>query len=366
VFPLQTAPVRERYLNDADLIVVKFGTGILTDELKRPDENRMRMLVSQVAEQASAGREVVVVSSGAVGCGMGALNFDHRPTALADLQACAAVGQSRLMGIYQRLFAEFDLTVAQVLLTHDDLRDRDRHLNARNSLVNLLEHGVIPIVNENDAVSYTELKFGDNDSLSAMVAALLPADLHVILTTAEGLMENFGRPDARLLSTVEHIDDRIVRLASGTTSVTAVGGMITKIDAARIATRSGIPTIIANGRSATVLAEIVAATETGTFFVPQEGGLKGRKRWIAFFHHPKGSLIVDDGARRALREKGRSLLQVGVSECRGTFAAQEVVRICDEDGTEFARGIARIASTDITPGQAREDEIVHRDDLVIL
>ena len=358
--------MRERYLNQAELIVVKFGTGILTDASKGPDENRMRQLVSQVSDLAKAGREIVLVSSGAVGCGMGALSFTHRPTELADLQACAAVGQSRLMGIYQKLFAESGLTVAQVLLTHDDLRDRDRHLNARNSLLNLLERGVIPIVNENDAVSYTELKFGDNDRLSAMVAALLPADLHVILTTAEGLIENFGKPDARLISTVPQIDAAIDHMASGTTSVTAVGGMATKIDAARIATRSGIPTLIANGHCGTVLPDLLSGREVGTFFVPQEGKLQGRKRWIAFFHHPKGSLIVDEGARRALREKGRSLLQVGVTECRGTFAAQDVIRICDEDGTEFARGIARFASSEISPKAAREDELVHRDDLVIL
>lgn len=358
--------MRERFLKNAELIVVKFGTGILTDAAKRPDEDRMRQLVSQIASQARAGREMIIVSSGAVGCGMGELKFDRRPNDLADLQACAAVGQSRLMGIYQKLFAEFGLTVAQVLLTHDDLRDRDRHLNARNSLLNLLEHGVIPIVNENDAVSYTELKFGDNDRLSAMVASLLPADLHVILTTADGLIEDFGTPQAKLLKVVEQIDARIDEMASGTTSVTAVGGMTTKIDAARIATRSGIPTVIANGHDASVLDDILSLREVGTFFVPQEGGLKGRKRWIAFFHHPKGSLIVDEGARRALREKGRSLLQVGVTECRGSFAAHSVVRVCDLDGTEFARGIARFASADIAPKQVRDDEIVHRDDLVIL
>lgn len=358
--------MRARFLKNAELIVVKFGTGILTDDSKRPDESRMRRLVSQVAEQAKAGCEIILVSSGAVGCGMGELGFNQRPNDLADLQACAAVGQSRLMGLYQTLFAEFGLSVAQVLLTHDDLRDRDRHLNARNSLLNLLERGVIPIVNENDAVSYTELKFGDNDRLSAMVAALLPADLHIILTTADGLIENFGKPEARLLPTVEQIDADIDRMASGTTSVTAVGGMSTKIDAARIATRSGIPTIIANGHHPTALRELLTGDEVGTFFVPQEGGLKGRKRWIAFFHHPQGSLIVDDGARRALREKGRSLLQVGVTECRGQFAANDVIRVCDQDGTEFARGLARFASSEIFPKQAREDELIHRDDLVIL
>ena len=355
--------MRERYLQDASLIVVKFGTGILTDAAKHPDPAQMKQLVSQLADQIKAGREIVLVSSGAVGAGMGTLTFDQRPTDLADLQACAAVGQSRLMATYQQLFADFGLTAAQVLLTHDDLRDRDRHLNARNSLINLLEHGVVPIVNENDAVSYTELKFGDNDRLSAMVASLIHADLHVILTTADGVIRNFGQPDAELIPTIETINAEIEQLASGTNSVTAVGGMITKIDAARIATRSGIPSIIANGRDQSVLANLKTA---GTFFVPQEGKLKGRKRWIAFFHHPKGQIHVDDGAKTALRDKGKSLLQVGITQCLGNFAKDEVIRICDKDGTEFARGIAQFAAKDIQPKAPREDEVVHRDDLVIL
>ena len=355
--------MRERYLKDASLIVVKFGTGILTDAAKSPDPAQMKQLVSQLADQIKAGREIVLVSSGAVGAGMGALKFDKRPNDLADLQACAAIGQSKLMATYQQLFAGFGLTAAQVLLTHDDLRDRDRHLNARNSLNNLLEHGIIPIVNENDAVSYTELKFGDNDRLSAMVASLIHADLHVILTTADGVIRDFGQPDAELIPTIETITPEIEQLASGTNSVTAVGGMITKIDAARIATRSGIPSIIANGCDESVLANLESA---GTFFVPQEGKLKGRKRWIAFFHHPQGHIHVDAGAKIALREKGKSLLQVGITKCLGNFAKDEVIRICDEDGTEFARGIAQFAAKDIEPKSPRKDEVVHRDDLVIL
>ena len=358
--------MREQHLENAGLIVVKFGTGILSDESKHPDPVRMKQLVAQVAEQVTAGREVVLVSSGAVGAGMGALGFDNRPADLADLQACAAIGQSKLMATYQQLFAEQGLMAAQVLLTHDDLCDRDRHLNARNSLLNLLEHGVIPIVNENDAVSCTELKFGDNDRLSAMVASLIHADLHVILTTADGVIENFGTSEAKLIPIVEQIDERIEKMASGTSSVTAVGGMVTKIDAARIATRSGIPSVIADGMEQGSLAGILAKMEVGTLFVPQEGKLKGRKRWIAFFHHPKGHIHVDEGAKTALRDKGKSLLQVGIIECVGDFARDEVVRVCDEDGTEFARGIAQFSAREITPKSARKDEVIHRDDLVIL
>lgn len=358
--------MRSGFLKDTSLVVVKLGTGVLTNEQRRPDPAQMRQLVAQVAAQRRAGRDVVLVSSGAVGSGMGALGFSRRPAELAELQACAAVGQSRLMTSYQQLFGEFGLTTAQVLLTHDDLRDRDRHLNARNTLVTLLEHHVVPIINENDAVSFTEIKFGDNDTLSAMVACLLPADLLVILTTADGVVEAFGTPQARVLPTVERIDARIEQMARGTTSVTAVGGMTTKIQAARMATRSGIPVVIASGRKTTALADILDGREEGTFFTPQEGRLTGRKRWIAFFHRPKGTLHVDDGAKAALREKGRSLLPVGITRCQGDFDAGDVVRICDSDGMEFARGIARVAAGEVNAGGARKDEIVHRDDLVVL
>lgn len=358
--------MRAQHLKNARLIVVKFGTGILTDDANRPDQVRMKQLVSQIADQIKAGREIVIVTSGAVGSGMGALKFAQRPGNLADLQACAAIGQTQLMTSYQQLFAAIGLTAAQVLLTHDDLRDRDRHLNARNSLLNLLEHGIVPIVNENDAVSHTELRFGDNDRLSAMVASLIQADLHIILTTAEGLIKNFGQANAELVPTVETIDKEIERMAGGTKSVTAVGGMATKIDAARIATRSGIASIIADGRSETVLAELMRAGETGTFFVPQKGKLTGRKRWIAFFHHPQGQIHVDAGAKTALRDKGKSLLQVGITQCTGSFSKDEVVRVCDEDGTEFARGITQFAASDITPKTTREHEVIHRDNLVIL
>src|SRR5580693_4139496 len=189
----------------------------------------MEQLVGQIAEQSRAGRETVLVTSGAVGAGMGALGYKRRPRELAELQACAAVGQSRLMATYEKLFAKHDLHVAQVLLTHEDLQDHTRHLNARNTLVTLLSHGVIPIINENDAVSSTELKFGDNDKLSALVAALLPADLLVILTTVDGVIENFGKANPKTIATIERIDETVEGLAGGTDSVMAVGGMASKI-----------------------------------------------------------------------------------------------------------------------------------------
>ena len=353
-------------LKTAGRIVVKLGTGVLTNSRKQLDLAQVEQLVAQIAAQRNAGKEMVLVTSGAVGAGMGALGCEKRPTELAELQACAAVGQSRLMTAYEELFSKFELNVAQVLLTHEDLQHHERHLNARNTLVTLLGRGVVPIINENDAVSFTELQFGDNDQLSALVACLLPADLLVVLTTVNGVIENFGAANPKTIPAIEQVDERVEKLAGGTDSATAVGGMATKIQAAKIVTRSGIPLVIASGKKKHVLAAILAGEEEGTLFVPQPNRLKGRKRWIAFFHHPKGSLFVDEGAKKALREKGKSLLPPGIARCEGEFAAGEVVRICDSDGTEFARGIAAFSSGEINARRLQRVEVVHRDNLVVL
>jgi glutamate 5-kinase len=358
--------VRSEIIKDVTRMVVKLGTGVLTDSRKQPDRAQMEQLVAQVAEQRRAGKEIVLVSSGAVGAGMGALGYEKRPSDLAELQACAAVGQSRLMAIYEKLFGAHGLAVAQILLTHDDLQHHERHLNARSTLVTLLNHGVIPIINENDVVSVTELKFGDNDRLSALVASLLPADLLLVLTTVDGVLENFGKANPRTIPVIERVDEALERVAGGTNSATAVGGMASKIQAAKIAMRSGIPLVIASGRKKRVIARVVAGEEEGTLFVPQPTRLRGRKRWIAFFHRPKGALFVDAGARKALREGGKSLLPPGVTRCDGEFEAGEVVRICDQDGTEFGRGIAGFGAAEIRARKLQRVEVVHRDNLVIL
>ncbi len=358
--------MRSELLRKANCLVVKLGTGVLTDASKQPDFAQMEQLAAQIAEQRRAGREIVMVTSGAVGAGMGELGYKNRPRQLAQLQACAAVGQSRLMTAYEKFFAAHQLHTAQVLLTHEDLQDHERHLNARNTLVTLLKHGVVPIINENDAVSSTELKFGDNDRLSALVAALLPADLLVILTTVDGVIEDFGKAGARTIPMIEKIDARLEGMAGGTDSETAVGGMASKIQAAKIVVRSGIPLVIASGHKKNALARIMEGEQEGTIFLPQAGGLRGRKRWIAFFHHAKGTLFVDDGARAALVEKGRSLLPPGVTRCEGEFAVGDVLRICDRHGVEFARGIARFDSAAVRGRKLPKEELVHRDDLVIL
>jgi glutamate 5-kinase len=358
--------MRRELLKNVTRMVVKLGTGVLTDALKHPDLAQMEQLVAQVAQQRQKGRDVVLVSSGAVGSGMGALGYQKRPAELAELQACAAVGQSRLMSTYGKLFEKHGLTVAQVLLTHDDLQHHDRHLNARNTLVRLLKHGVVPIINENDAVSFTEIKFCDNDKLSALVACLLPADLPIILTTADGLISDFGQPGAKLLSTVEAITPEIEALAGGTTSSTAVGGMTSKIQAAKIVARSGIPLVIAPGKKTDAIERIAAGENEGTLFVPNGRRLASRKRWIAFFHRPRGMIFVDDGAKKALREQGKSLLPPGITRFEGDFREGDVVSVCDLNGTEFARGMADVPSESIRLKQIARQEVIHRDNLVIL
>ncbi|RME94021.1 MAG: glutamate 5-kinase [Verrucomicrobia bacterium] len=358
--------MRHALLQNVKRLVVKLGTGILTNERHLPDPDRMRRLVDQIARQHGAGREVVLVSSGAVGAGMGALGLTKRPTDLAGLQSCAAVGQVRLMAAYDDLFAAHGIHIAQVLLTHEDLRHHDRHLNARNTLLALLRRRVIPIINENDTVSHTELKFGDNDRLSALVGALLPADLLVILTSADGLMTGYGTPEQQVVPLVERIDDSIRALAGGTNHAAAVGGMATKIEAARIATRSGFPVIIASGLRENTLDRAVAGEPEGTLFVPSPAKLRSRKRWIAFFHRPRGVLRVDDGARTALRDHGKSLLAPGIRRCEGRFQPGEVVSVCDLEGMEFARGIVRCSAQELNAGSPSRKVVIHRDDLVIL
>jgi len=347
-------------------VVVKLGTGVLTDAKKQPDLAQMEQLVAQVAHQRQLGRDVILVSSGAVGAGMGVLNHSKRPSELAELQACAAVGQSRLMATYEKLFSKHDLHVAQVLLTHDDLQHHERHLNARNTLVRLLKHGVVPIINENDAVSFTEIKFGDNDKLSALVACLLPADLLIILTTVDGVIINFGQPDARVLGTIESITPEVEAMAGVTTSATAVGGMTSKIQAAKIVARSGIPLVIAPGTQPDVMKRVLDGDEVGTLFVPNERRLASRKRWIAFFHRPKGVIYVDEGAKKAVREQGKSLLPPGITRCEGEFNTGEIVSICDLNGTEFARGISDVTAGAIRQKQIPRQEVIHRDNLVVL
>lgn len=339
---------RQELRHNARRLVVKLGTGLLTDARNRLDQTRIAALANQVA---TLDRQVVLVSSGAIAAGMEVLGLAKRPKGLPELQACAAIGQSKLMSAYDAVFRQHNLPVAQVLLTHDDLKNRTRHLNARNTLTTLLERSVLPIINENDTVSVDEIKFGDNDRLSALVATLIDADLLIILSHVEGLLDVTGN----LVSLVSSVTTDIEKLAGGTDRVTSVGGMKSKLDAAKIVTRAGTPMIIASGERPGIVTDLLAGKEIGTIFLPHTPKLASRKRWIAFFQRPAGALIVDDGAKAALCDAGKSLLAKGVVRTEGKAARGDVVSIRDASGAEFARGLLREGNV-----------IVHRDDMVIL
>jgi glutamate 5-kinase len=358
-------------------VVVKLGTGVLTSGVGQLDHARIAAVCAGLAALRRSGTEVIVVSSGAVGLGMGRLGLKKRPAELAKKQACAAIGQSLLMQTWQRGFEPHGLTVAQVLLTHEDLRERSRHLGVKAALAEILGYGAIPVINENDTVSAAEIKVGDNDTLSAMVASLVAAQHLVILSTAPGLIDLKGT--GGIVPVVEKITPAIEAMAGGTTSETAVGGMATKIAAARLATRAGCGVFIASGAEPDVLAKIFGGRNPGTFFVPAGLPLGSRKRWLAYYQRPAGELRVNAAAVPALRASGRSLLPVGITGARGAFAVGDVVDIAGPDGQVFARGETAFTDTEIPliagksteqlrplfPGRKRL-EVVHRNDLVLL
>ncbi|HTQ29765.1 MAG TPA: glutamate 5-kinase [Opitutaceae bacterium] len=358
-------------------VVVKLGTGVLTRGVGQLDEPRIAAVCAQLAALRARGAEVIVVSSGAVGLGMGALGLAKRPAELARKQACAAVGQSLLMQTWQHGFAPHGLTVAQVLLTHEDLRERARHLGVKATLRQLLDYGVIPVINENDTVSAAEIKFGDNDTLSALVASLIEADHLVILSTAPGLIDLKGTK--QIVPVVEKITPEIEAMAGGTTSETAVGGMVSKIAAARIATKAGCGVFIAGGAEPDILEKLFSGRGPGTFFVPSGLPLHAKKRWLAWFQRPAGTIHINAGAAAALRERGTSLLAAGVTGATGEFAAGDVVDIVAPDGAVIARGTSSFTRGEILtisgkkgdelralfPGR-KHLEVVHRNDLVLL
>jgi glutamate 5-kinase len=356
---------------------VKLGTGVLTSGVGQLNEPRIAAVCAEIAALRARGTEVIVVSSGAVGLGMGALGLERRPRELSKKQACAAIGQSRLMQTWQAGFAPHRLTVSQVLLTHDDLRVRSRYLGVQETLRQLIAYGTIPIINENDTVSAAEIKFGDNDTLSAMVASVVQADYLFILSTAPGLIDFKGT--GKIVPVVEQITAGIEAMAGGTTSETATGGMISKISAARLATRAGCGVFIASGAEPEILTRLVAGHGPGTFFVPSGLPLHARKRWLAYFQRPAGTIHVNACAVPVLRDEGRSLLAVGVTGATGDFDAGEIVDIAGPDGQVFARGKTGFSCADVAqiaglkgdavaavhPGRKRL-EVVHRNDLVLL
>jgi glutamate 5-kinase len=316
------------------------------------------------------GIEVIVVSSGAVGLGMGALGLSKRPRQLPKKQACAAIGQSLLMQTWQAGFAPLGVTVAQVLLTYEDIRLRSRYLSVRATFEELIAYGTVPVINENDTVSAAEIedgdrRFGDNDTLSAMVASLVGAERLIILSTAPGLVDLKGT--GQIVPVVERITPEIEAMAGGTSSETAVGGMVSKIKAARIATRAGCGVHIASGAEPDILPRLLAGTGGGTFFVPSGLPLHAKKSWLAYFQRPTGTVRIDARAVRVLREEGRSLLAVGVVGVSGEFAAGDVVDVAGPDGTVVAHGKSRLDSSELAAQIGRKGvEVVHRDDLALL
>ncbi|MEK6666191.1 MAG: glutamate 5-kinase [candidate division NC10 bacterium] len=377
---LREAPAR-RALPKVKRLVVKVGSGLISAPGQGLLPDRIGALADELAALAKAGREVVVVSSGAIASGMARLGLTQRPRSIPEKQAAAAVGQSALMWHYEQAFARHGIRVAQVLLTQEDISARPRYLNARNTLQVLLRFRVVPVVNENDTVAVEEIKVGDNDNLAALVAHLVDADLLVILTDVDGLYTGDPRvdPEARRLDTVDAVTEEIERLVWDADGQVSVGGMSTKLEAARKVTSSGIPMVIASGRVPGTLRRVLRGEPLGTYFVPRGDRLAGRKRWIAFAVPPQGRLTVDAGARSALVERGKSLLPSGVVEVEGEFHAGEVVSLSAADGKEFARGLTNYDAAELRKIQGAKtkdleerlgyksfDEVIHRDNLVLL
>jgi glutamate 5-kinase len=373
-------PVRQEILAQAHTVVVKIGTNVLTAEDGRLDPVRLQSLTDQIQRIRQSGRKVALVSSGAIGAGVGRLELGARPTDLRQLQACAAIGQSFLMRAYQECFDQHNVHTAQILLTASDFDNRARYLNARNTILTLFEWGVLPIINENDTVSIAEIKFGDNDHLAAMVTNLLQAPLLVLLTVVDGLYSGDPRsdPKAEKIATVGAIDGSVMEMAGTSRSSLGTGGMRSKLRAARLATAAGESVIIANGAEPGSLDRLFGCEPLGTLFLPHGGSLPAWKRWLGFTARPKGKILVNDGARAALQGQGKSLLPVGVVEVQGDFNKGDVVSLCDLTGTEFARGLTNYSSEDSTQiiglrtekisevlGSFPYEEMVHRDNLVV-
>ncbi len=365
----------------AKRIIIKIGTGVLTTPQGKFDKNRIYKIVKEIANVHKEGQEIVLVSSGAIVAGMDKLGWLKRPQTLPEKQAAAAVGQNQLMHIYEEEFRKTDCLVAQILLTADDLGDRQRYLNVRNTLLTLLKHKVIPVINENDSVAVEEIKFGDNDTLSALVASKLEADFLIILTDVGGFYtcDPKGTGKAYLIEEIKEVSSYLEENAEITRDWRGTGGMQTKLGAAKIATSSGVTTFIVNGLQEGVINKILEGQNPGTKFLSKKIKIGGRKKWIAFGARTKGNIIVDEGAKEVLLKKGRSLLPSGIKKVEGKFEIGDVVSVVDLKGCEFARGLSFYSSRDIekikgkltkdiayTLGYKDYDEVIHRNNLVIL
>jgi glutamate 5-kinase len=362
-------------------IVVKIGSSLLTDGGRGLNKVAIADWVAQMAALRQQGVDVVLVSSGSVAEGMCRLKLKSRPKTLHELQAAASVGQMGLVRRFEDEFQLHDLLAAQVLLTHDDLSDRQRYLNARSTLLTLLDFGVVPVINENDAVATEEIRFGDNDTLGALVANLVEADLLVILTDQTGLFDANPslNPDAKLISSISVNETLLDEVAGGSISGLGRGGMSTKVRAARLAARSGAATVIVSGKIEKVLVEVFNGAELGTYLIPNIAPLAARKQWLAGQLQLKGSVTLDDGAVKILQSAGKSLLAVGVKSVEGNFKRGDLVSCLDLNGNEVARGLINYPSDEAAKiagkassefesllGYADDEELIHRDNLVLI
>ncbi|WP_394240492.1 glutamate 5-kinase [Vibrio astriarenae] len=362
-------------------IVVKLGTSVLTGGTQALDRAHMVELVRQCAQLKQQGHQVVLVSSGAIAAGREHLNYPTLPNAMASKQLLAAVGQSQLIQTWEALFSIYGIKIGQMLLTRADLEDRERFLNARDTIHALVENGIVPVVNENDAVATTEIKVGDNDNLSALVGILCSADKLLLLTDQKGLFTADPRkdPNAELIKEVKTIDDTLRKIAGGSGTNLGTGGMATKLQAADVARRAGIEVIIAAGSAPNVVFDSLSDNPQGTRFLPCEEALENRKRWILAGPSITGDIVVDQGAINALNKSGSSLLAKGVTSVKGTFSRGDVARVISTHGELIAKGIVSYSSQDLGKiiGQHSKDfisilgydygaEVIHRDDLVLI
>ena len=348
-------------------IVVKVGSSVIASLKLKRQAKRLRLLVEQISRIKTNGVEVVLVSSGAIVLGMGELNLKTRPSDLASLQACAAIGQALLMRTYSDLFGKNNIKCAQVLLTWEDFSNRERYNNARHTLNSILGFGVIPVINENDTISTDEIKFGDNDKLSALVSSLIGADLLIMLSDVEGLYDVRGEKK-EIFSEIKEVTKEIEGIASGTNKKNiSRGGMIAKLDAVKIATHANIPCVIASGDAENVLERILKGERIGTFFMEKEEKLLSRQHWISFGAWPKGKLIVDHGAKEALLKGGKSLLLPGIVSWDGNFKVDDVVVVVDQGGGEIARGITNYSIGDLHKAVDKKGkhEVIHCENLIL-
>ncbi|MDL2259290.1 glutamate 5-kinase [Deltaproteobacteria bacterium OttesenSCG-928-K17] len=359
-------------------LVFKIGTNILFEN-EGLSRNRLKVWARQAAELKRQGREVIIVSSGAIGAGFKKLGLNKRPDSIKMKQACAAVGQVYLMAAWEKALNDAGLLTAQILISASDLADRTRFLNAKNTLIALLERGVVPVINENDTVALDELKFGDNDTLAALVAGLVEADFFINLTDIDGLYSADPRKDsaARIISDVEKVSPAILALA-GDGGPLGSGGMYTKVRAAKRLSELGIASAVAAGLTRDILLKVIDGEPLGTFFKPQPRKLHGRKNWLAFASRPKGKLVVDPGCVQAISRRGKSLLPGGICGIEGTFAAADPVAVVDESGQALAYGLTNYTSAEVEKimgrgsrqivqilGYSHSDEVIHRDNLVL-